>query len=229
VSQSAVLKGVVFATMLLSLGCSAMQQAVMRDDTGYKVLDRGRWNQVKSYDVDPALRKMSPEQLRKYFAAGCKIRASRCSNGDYILRAFVPGKGGGPVLAGIVYWGVKAIGYGALTGAAVTVAAQAAAAVAVTTAATATATAIASTTAALMPSAAAAAAAVTASVAAPAVAGTALGVAAGAAVGASSAAATATATTALVAAATGGVGYVAGAIEFAATGLGALAALVPGI
>jgi len=227
-SQS-LFRGIVGLVLLLSLGCSAMQHVIIRDNTGFKVLNKGRWNRVKSSDVDPALREMDAGQLRKYFAAGCKIRASRCTNGDYVLRGHVPGKGGGPILAGIVYWGVKAIGYGALTGAAVTVAAQAATAVAVTTAATATATAVASTTAALMPSVAAAATAVTASIAAPAAAGTALGIATGAAVGASGAAASATATTALVAAATGGIGYVAGAIECAAGGLGALAALVPGI
>jgi len=119
-SQSAVLKGVVWVAMLLSLSCSAMQQAILRDDTGYKVLDNGRWNQVKSYDVDPALRKMNKEQLCKFFAAGCKIRATKTNNGDYILRSFVPGKGGGLVLAYAFYWATKAAAYGALTGAAVT-------------------------------------------------------------------------------------------------------------
>jgi hypothetical protein len=91
-SQSS-FRGVVSLSLLLSLGCSAMQ--ITRDESGFRVMDQGQQRVVRSYDVDPILRKMNSEQLRKFLAAGCKIRANKCSNGDYVLRAFVPGKGGG--------------------------------------------------------------------------------------------------------------------------------------
>ena len=112
-SQSVVLKGVMCAAMLLSWGCSAMQQVIMRDDTGYKVFDKGRWAKVHNYDIDPTLRKMDAGQLLKFLAAGCKIRASRYSNGDYILRAFVPGKGGGQGGFTVGFWIGKTLVHGA--------------------------------------------------------------------------------------------------------------------
>lgn len=116
-SQS-LFRGVVGLSLLLSLSCSAMQQTIMRDDAGFKVLDKGQWNQVKSHHVEPALLKMSPELLHEYFAAGCRIRACRCTNGDYVLRSFVPGKGGGPffgaitAVVGTVATGVATVGVG---------------------------------------------------------------------------------------------------------------------
>lgn len=91
-SQS-LFRGVVGLSLLLSMGCGAMQ--VAHYNTDFKVMNEGQWNQVHNYNVDPTLRKMSPKQLCKFLAAGCKIRVSKCTNGDYVLRAFVPGKGGG--------------------------------------------------------------------------------------------------------------------------------------
>jgi hypothetical protein len=50
--------------------------------------------------MDPLLQKMNPLQLKKFFDAGCGIRVNRLSNGDYVLRHHVPGKGGGLFGAG---------------------------------------------------------------------------------------------------------------------------------
>lgn len=207
-------RGVVCAAALLSMATNCMQQAIMRDNTGYKVFDKGHWNRVNNYDVDPTLRKMNKEQLCKYMAAGCKIRAKRCSNGDYVLRTFVPGKGGGPVTGFAAYWATKVICYGTAAAATATVV------VATAPAAAAFATGAAATVAAGSIAAGAGTAAVagiTAEVAAGVVAG---GIAAAGAEGA------AAATVATVSAA-GGIGAAVAAVEAASWGVGAFFTAIP--
>lgn len=81
--------------------CLGMQRQVIHDDNGFKVLDANQLHQVKSYDVDPMLRKMHAHQLRAFIQQGGKIRASKLNNGDYVLRAHVPGLGGGPIFGAI--------------------------------------------------------------------------------------------------------------------------------
>lgn len=70
----------------------------------YRVFDGQQYHAVKSHDVlDPMLRKIKVGQLRKFIEDGGKIRPAKLDNGDYVLRTSVPGKGGGPILAGIFY------------------------------------------------------------------------------------------------------------------------------
>ncbi len=51
---------------------------------------------VRPCFVDPLLRSMNPEQLKKFVDQGNHIRAIRLSDGEHRLQAMLPGKGGGP-------------------------------------------------------------------------------------------------------------------------------------
>ena len=80
--------------------CRSMYQriVIMRTPEAYHIFDEGKMHKVKSYDADPVLRRMNSLQLKKFVDAGCSIRAHKLNNGDYALRSFVPGKGGGPYI-----------------------------------------------------------------------------------------------------------------------------------
>jgi len=86
---------IIFA--VFSLSCFGMQQ-VIRDNNRYKVWDGKNFHYVKPYDVDSKLRNLNENQLNAFLRAGGKIRVSPLSNGDFVLRAFTPGLGGGPIL-----------------------------------------------------------------------------------------------------------------------------------
>jgi hypothetical protein len=92
--------------MLLPASSYAMQQAlVVRDSQGYNVVRDGQCCAVKPYDTDSLLRMMSPSQLKSFIDAGGSIRIHQLSNGDYMLRSYVPGKGGGGLLGALVVIG----------------------------------------------------------------------------------------------------------------------------
>jgi hypothetical protein len=74
---------------------------VIKTDTGFFVNDRGVINAVKHYDVDPFLRKLSPIQLQRFGELGNRIKTTRLSNGDYMLRAKGDLNGGGGLLAAL--------------------------------------------------------------------------------------------------------------------------------
>ncbi|MCL5875104.1 MAG: hypothetical protein M1114_01395, partial [Candidatus Dependentiae bacterium] len=75
----------------------------------YSIADRS----VQRCDIYGPLKEISSEeQLSGFLANGGKIKLSKMSNGEYALRSGVDIKGGGPILAAIGYWGVKALGYG---------------------------------------------------------------------------------------------------------------------
>ncbi|MCL5875918.1 MAG: hypothetical protein M1114_05595 [Candidatus Dependentiae bacterium] len=79
----------------------------------YSIADRS----VQRCDIYGPLKEISSEeQLNGFLANGGKIKLSKMSNGEYALRSGVDIKGGGPVLAAITYWGVKALGYGVPAG-----------------------------------------------------------------------------------------------------------------
>ena len=63
----------------------------------FKVIDNGRLYEVKHYDIDRLLKKMDTKKLRQFINDGGRIRACKLDNGDYILRAQVPGNGGEPL------------------------------------------------------------------------------------------------------------------------------------
>lgn len=80
--------------LLISYQCRGM---ILHDGQGYKVFDGQNFRAVKPYDIDPMLRKMKIDQFKQFIHAGCRIRASKLDNGDYVLRAYVPGNGGGAI------------------------------------------------------------------------------------------------------------------------------------
>ena len=87
-----------FCIFLMLTAVTGMgMQAAAPDKNIFKVFDGQQLHDVKHYDVDPILRKMKTDQLRAFLEQGCKIRAIKLSNGEYLLRAHVPGLGGGPI------------------------------------------------------------------------------------------------------------------------------------
>lgn len=66
---------------------------------------------VKPFDVDRKLREMSDAQLRAYLEKNNRIKISCTNNGDYMLRAFVPGNGGGWVAGKLAKGTVLTVGY----------------------------------------------------------------------------------------------------------------------
>jgi hypothetical protein len=84
------------------MGCAAMQ-------TQFCVREQGREHLVKSYDVSPFLRSLTPTQLEKYSAVGNRIRAIKLSNGDYRVQEESTIKGGGPGLAWMAYVSINIV------------------------------------------------------------------------------------------------------------------------
>ena len=105
---------VIFATVQ----CFGMMRQITRDQDGFSVFD-GQVHRVKNHDIEPILRNLQVNQLRVFLQEGGKIRAIKLDNGDYVLRAHVPGLAGGPVAAGIAYGITKALCWTGLVGAAV--------------------------------------------------------------------------------------------------------------
>ena len=68
--------------------------SVLRDDNGFHVFNDNKCHNVARHDVEPMLRNMKVKQLRQFINAGGKIKAVKLDNGDFILRSYVPGKGG---------------------------------------------------------------------------------------------------------------------------------------
>jgi hypothetical protein len=81
--------------MLASLSSFSMMHQVTRDENGFRVFDGKQEKPVLPYFVDPLLKRMNPEQLKKFVEQGNRIRVIRLSDGEHRLQAMVPGKGGG--------------------------------------------------------------------------------------------------------------------------------------
>ncbi|MCL5875103.1 MAG: hypothetical protein M1114_01390 [Candidatus Dependentiae bacterium] len=79
----------------------------------YSIADRS----VQRCDIYGPLKEISSEeQLNGFLANGGKIKLSKMSNGEYVLRSGIDIKGGGPILGSIFYWGTKTLAYGAIVG-----------------------------------------------------------------------------------------------------------------
>lgn len=81
----------------------------------------GRLTSVPSYLVDPVLREANYEQMNAFNKAGCKIRVIKFDNGEFGLKAMVPGKAGGPITGLVAGWCVRAAMYSAGTASAAAV------------------------------------------------------------------------------------------------------------
>ncbi len=100
--------------MVISFSNFGMMQQVVRYDNGFKVYDGKQEKHVRPCFVDPLLRSMNAEQLKKFVDQDNHIRAIRLSDGEHRLQAMVPGNGGGPIGAAV---GVT-VGFAAVQGAA---------------------------------------------------------------------------------------------------------------
>ena len=100
--------------MLSSLSSLGMVRHIIRDESGFRIIDGQTEQVVQPHFVDPLLKRMSPEQLTTFVAQGNRIRAIRLSNGEHCLQAIVPGLGGGPVTAMALYWITKSLCWGAV-------------------------------------------------------------------------------------------------------------------
>ncbi len=107
--------------MVISFSNFGMMQQVVRYDNGFKVYDGAQEKPVRPCFVDPLLRSMNTEQLKKFVDQGNHIRAIRLSDGEHRLQAMLPGKGGGPISGAIAYWATKTLCYGTAVAAAGTV------------------------------------------------------------------------------------------------------------
>lgn len=85
---------------------------LLKKDKEFFVEKDGVEKLVKSYDMDELLKKADKRQLLAFIEQQGHIEISQTDNADYILRSKGRINGGGPVLAWIGYWGVKAFGYG---------------------------------------------------------------------------------------------------------------------
>jgi uncharacterized membrane protein (Fun14 family) len=93
--------------MLVSTASFGMMRQIIRDEDGFRVFDGKQEREVRPCFVDPLLRRMNTEQLKKFVEQGNRIRVIRLSDGEHRLHAMVPGKGGGPVLAILAGWAVR--------------------------------------------------------------------------------------------------------------------------
>lgn len=64
------------------------------DNQGYSVLQNGKPHRIEIGDVDPLLRKMNREQLKKFQQKGL-IAVNQADNGEFSLKAAANMKGGG--------------------------------------------------------------------------------------------------------------------------------------
>ena len=99
--------------MLSSLPSFGMRQ-IIRDESGFRVIDSQKEQVVQPHFIDPLLKRMNPKQLKTFIKQGNRIRAIKLSNGEYRLQTIVPGNGGGIFAAQQAYWLTKVSLYAAL-------------------------------------------------------------------------------------------------------------------
>ena len=78
--------------------------------------DQQTVTQVNKCWSDALIRKFeTQEQLDAFFKHSGKIRVNQSSDGEYVLSAYIPLKGGGPILSGLFYGIAKTISYVGIT------------------------------------------------------------------------------------------------------------------
>jgi len=87
--------------------------SITHDKRGFKV----NGQRVSDVDLSGDLRGVSKDGLKKLFARGKAIQATRVGQ-DWSLKTTERVKGGGPIAGYIAYWSMKALCYGGLAGAA---------------------------------------------------------------------------------------------------------------
>jgi len=105
----------------LFVPCKLGALSVAKKKAGFSVLKDGNEYHVANYNTDPLLKKANSQQLTALLANnGAHINVIQLSDDEYKLSAHVHGKGGGPVLGAICYWGTKGIAYSGIAAGAVT-------------------------------------------------------------------------------------------------------------
>lgn len=72
---------------------------------------------IHNYDVDPILRGKNSALIKAFQENGGRFSLNKLDNGEFVLKAHVPGLGGGPITGVCAYWGTKAAGWGAFAAA----------------------------------------------------------------------------------------------------------------
>lgn len=98
------------------------KSGVYRDAEGFVYRQRGTETRINTYDVDKELRTVTPSQFK---ALSSHVLVHKMTNGEYSVRLNAKGLGGGVWLGKAMYWGTKALCWGAVS-ATVTVCAKAA-------------------------------------------------------------------------------------------------------
>jgi len=93
--------------------------------TRFLIQHRDSFTEVKRENVDPVLLGLNEEQLSRFSEIGY-LQVSQLSDGEFKVRAFAKGKGGGPWAAWIAYSTTKTLCYGTLVAGAGTIAVTAA-------------------------------------------------------------------------------------------------------
>ncbi len=84
---------------------------VLHDKTHYYVSDENASYRVENHEVSPLLKQVLKRNALAEYSRSCKIRVKKHKDGTYSLIEKVPGKGGGPILAGLFYGIVKVGAY----------------------------------------------------------------------------------------------------------------------
>lgn len=84
----------------------------------FYVEDENASYRIEKHNINPLLHEVAKRGVLDKFKDAGYIRVNKLEDGKYELLAKVRGEGGGPILAGILYYGTKALCYGtALAGA----------------------------------------------------------------------------------------------------------------
>jgi hypothetical protein len=83
------------------------------DDKEFYAENEDGVHKIQRCFIDKELRGITPERLQKFLEVGY-IDVNKCGNDTYSLRACPRLKGGGPILAAIVYGAVKGVAYGTI-------------------------------------------------------------------------------------------------------------------
>jgi hypothetical protein len=90
------------------------QRILVHENNDFRVENEEGSFSIQRCYMDKELRGISADRLAKFAAAGGYLQVSELkgNNHEYTLKLKGRLNGGGPVLGNILYWGVKALGYG---------------------------------------------------------------------------------------------------------------------
>jgi hypothetical protein len=84
---------------------------VLHDKSHYYVTNENASYRVENHEVSPLLKQVLKRNARTEYSKSCKVLVRKNTDGTYSLLEKIPGKGGGPLLAGLFYGIVKVGAY----------------------------------------------------------------------------------------------------------------------